>query len=166
MRAKSVAARCSKLMSWDFKSQRNLTRSYHQCLMIAAPIVHGRMPVIEESHNWSCNWSCHISYVINIGGATIGHTLSKILTVCFRYGIVPDSSTKGLLIPLLKKPSDPTTPKNYIPIVISTTISKLIEIHILQKCGEHEFHDFQFGFVPNRSTTMAAALTHDVLITA
>jgi len=89
--------------------------------------------------------------------------LCNMLTICFRYGIVPDSSTKGLLIPLLKKPnSDSTIPKNYRPIVISTTISKLIEIHILQQCGEHEFHDLQFGFVPSRSTTMAAALTHDV----
>ncbi len=84
-------------------------------------------------------------------------------TVCIRYGIVPESFCKGLLIPLLKKPnSDPSIPKNCRPIVISTTLSKILEIHILEQCGEHEFHDLQFGFVPNRSTTMAAALTHDV----
>ena len=78
-------------------------------------------------------------------------------------GIVPDTSTKGLLIPLLKKPnSDPSIAKNYRPIIISTTFSKLIEIHMLEQCNEHEFHDLQFGFVPNRSTTMAATLTYDV----
>ena len=33
---------------------------------------------------------------------------------------------------------------------------------MLEQCNEHEFHDLQFGFVPNRSTTMAAALTYDV----
>ena len=48
VRAKSVAANCSKIQSWDFKSQRDLTWSYDQCLMIAAPIVHGGRPLIEE----------------------------------------------------------------------------------------------------------------------
>ena len=75
-----------------------------------------------------------------------------------------DSIAKGLLIPLLKKPtSDPTVPKNYRPIVVSTTFSKLLEIHILSMCGEHEFHDLQFGFVGSRGTSMAVSLTHDVI---
>ena len=57
------------------------------------------------------------------------------ITICVRYGIVPDTSTKGLLIPLLKKPnSDPSIAKNYRPIIISTTFSKLIEIHMLEQC--------------------------------
>ena len=42
---------------------------------------------------------------------TLISTLSKILTVCFRYGIVPDSSTNGLLIPLLKKPNSDDYPQ-------------------------------------------------------
>ena len=52
VRAKSVSSSCSKPLSWDFKSQRDPTWSYHQschqCFMIAAPIVHGRRPLIEE----------------------------------------------------------------------------------------------------------------------
>ena len=90
--------------------------------------------------------------------------LCQMLTLCVRFGIVGDSFTKGLLIPLLKKPNiDPSIPKNYRPIVISTTFSKILEIHILAMCGEHEFHDLQFGFIASRSTTMAAALTHDII---
>ena len=46
----------------------------------------------------------------------------NILTLCIQFGIVADSFTQGLLIPLLKKTNiDPTNPKNYRPIVISTT---------------------------------------------
>ena len=91
-------------------------------------------------------------------------TICCMLTLCIRFGIVPDSFTKGLLIPLLKKPNiDPTIPKHYRPIVISSTFSKLLEILILDACGEHEFHDLQFGFVESRGTAMAAALTHDVI---
>ena len=33
---------------------------------------------------------------------------------------------------------------------------------MLEQCNEHEFHDLHLGFVPNRSTTMATALTYDV----
>jgi hypothetical protein len=90
--------------------------------------------------------------------------ICNMLTLCIRFGIVADSFTQGLLIPLLKKPNiDPTIPKHYRPIVISTTFSKILEIHILRECGEHEFHDLQFGFVGNRGTAMAVALTHDIL---
>jgi hypothetical protein len=90
--------------------------------------------------------------------------LCDMLTLCVRFGIVADSFTKGLLIPLLKKPNaDPTVPKNYRPIVISTTFSKLLEIHLLSMCGEHEFHDLQFGFVGSRGTSMAVAMTHDII---
>ena len=40
--------------------------------------------------------------------------ISHLLTVCFQYGIVPDSFSNGLIIPILKKAnSDPTLAKNY-----------------------------------------------------
>ncbi len=52
---------------------------------------------------------------------------------------------------------------NYRPIVLSVTFAKLLEIHILEESGEHEFHDMQFGVIPGRSTAMAAALAHDVI---
>ena len=86
------------------------------------------------------------------------------LTICVRFGIVPVSFAEGLLVPLLKKPNvDPSVPKNYRPIIISTTFSKLIELIILDACSSHQFEDLQFGFVANRGTTMATALTHDVI---
>ena len=90
--------------------------------------------------------------------------LSGMLTLCIRFGIVGDSFMKGLLVPILKKPSiDPSLSKNYRPVVISTTFSKVLEIHILSMCGEHEFHDLQFGFVSSRGTSMAVSLTCDVI---
>lgn len=103
----------------------------------------------------------HLKFTSDTG--IIKH-ISKMLTLCFRFGIVPKSSTRGLLIPVLKKPTlDPTLPKNYRPIVISTTFSKLIEHFILERSKAHEFSDLQFGFIEGRGTTMAAALAHDVI---
>ena len=52
--------------------------------------------------------------------------LSHVFTVCIQHGFVPEAFTKGLLIPILKKPNiDPTLPKHYRPITISVTISYL-----------------------------------------
>ena len=51
-------------------------------------------------------------------------------------------------MPLLKKSSlDPAVIKNYRPVIISTSLSKLIEKYILEQCNEHDFNDMQFGFV-------------------
>ena len=61
-----------------------------------------------------------------------------------------------------KPNSDPSVAKNYRPVVISSTLAKLIEVHILRECN-HEFHDLQFGFIESQGTTMAASLTHDVI---
>ena len=97
-------------------------------------------------------------------GSRVIEALCSALTVCVQFGVVADSFAQGLLIPLLKKPNvDPAIAGNYRPIVISTTFSKLLEVHILEACDEHEFHDLQFGFVGSWSTAMAAALTHDII---
>ena len=89
--------------------------------------------------------------------------LSDMFTICTRFGIVPDAFFCGTLVPILKKSNlDPTIPKKYRPITISTTLSKVLEYHILEQCDSHVYSPSQFGFIPNGSTTMAAALAHDV----
>ena len=52
--------------------------------------------------------------------------------------------------------------KNYRPIIVSTTFSKLAELCILDECNECTFSDLQFGFVKGRGTDTALALAHDV----
>ena len=53
----------------------------------------------------------HLKYAINSG---IVRHLSVMLSLCLKYGIVPISFTKGVLVPLLKKPTmDPSVPNNY-----------------------------------------------------
>ena len=46
---------------------------------------------------------------------------------------------------------------------ISNTFSKILEIHMLDECGEHEFPDLQFGFINTRGTSMAAVVTYDLI---
>ena len=52
---------------------------------------------------------------------------------------------------------------NYRPVVVSTTVSKILEMFVLQECGYHDFHDSQFGFVPGRGTNMAIYVSRDVI---
>ncbi len=69
------------------------------------------------------------------------------LSLCVRFVVVPQSFAKGLFIPILKKPNaDPTCAANYRPITISVTFAKLLEIHMLAECGEHEFYDLKICF--------------------
>ena len=56
-----------------------------------------------------------------------------------------------------------SVPSNYRPVTVSSTLSKLLELYILDISGQFEFSDLQFGFVPGRSTNMAAVLAQDVI---
>ena len=42
------------------------------------------------------------------------------------------------------------------------TLSKVLELHILHMCQQHQPHPAQFGFATDRGTDMAIALAHDV----
>ena len=84
--------------------------------------------------------------------------------MCIQFHIVAASFERGVLVPLLKKPTlDPSLPKNYRPVTISSTLSKLLELYILELTSGCEMSGLQFGFLPGRSTGMAAALTQDVI---
>ena len=63
-----------------------------------------------------------------------------------------------MLIPIPKKSGcDTTQAKNWRPITVSSTFSKLLELYVIEECSGHEFSDLQFGFVKGRGTEMATA---------
>ena len=102
----------------------------------------------------------HLKYSLN---SNLPSLLSNLFTVCLRFGIIPDSFCKELLVPVLKKSSlDPTVPKNYRPVAVSATLSKILEYFMLDRWTSHEFSKAQFGFIKHRGTDMATALAHDI----
>ena len=102
----------------------------------------------------------HLIYCVN---SDIIRYITNMLTLCVQFGVVPDSFTNGLLIPIPKKAGcDTSIPKNWRPIVISTTLSKILEMYVLEESNTHEFNDLQFGFIPGRGTEIATALLNDV----
>ena len=103
----------------------------------------------------------HLKFGINAG---VPRMLSFILTICGRYGILPDSFCTGLLVPIIKKPTmDPSIPKSYRPIIVSTMYSKVLEYFILESVTDYVPHDLQFGFVEGRNTNMAICVSRDVI---
>ena len=95
-----------------------------------------------------CVTSEHLKYASN---SSIPLHLSKMLSLCITYGIVPDSFYQGLLIPVLKKNDiDPSLAHHYRPITVSTTFSKLLELYIIDNCHGHVFDPLQFGFIDGR----------------
>jgi hypothetical protein len=117
---------------------------------------------LGSAHGIDGIMSEHLKYASNC--TPFIHELYVLFTICLKFGIVPDTFTKGLIVPILKKPtSNASIPNNYRPVMISTAFSKLMEMFILEEGDYHDFSDSQFGFVPGRGTNMAISLTHDVI---
>ena len=90
--------------------------------------------------------------------------ICKMFTICGMFGVIPSSFHLGILSPILKKQTlDPAVAKNYRPIIVSTTLSKLLEYIILDCVSDHKFHKSQYGFIHQRSTNMAISLASDVI---
>ena len=103
----------------------------------------------------------HLKNALHTSVPAIIHNM---LIICGMFGVIPASFQLGILSPILKKPTlDPTAAKNYRPIIVSTTMSKLLEYIILDSVSHHPFHKSQYGFIHQRSTNMAISLANDVI---
>ena len=82
--------------------------------------------------------------------------LSDLLSTCVIYGVVPDTFSEGILVPILKKPNiGPSGASNYRPLAIWVIFSKLLELYMLDWCDFDIFADPQYGFITERGTNMA-----------
>ena len=124
-----------------------VSKYIHKLKRNSAPAADG----ITAEHLIYCDNSDIIRYITNM------------LRLCVQFGVALDSFTNGLLIPILKKAGCNTSiPKNWRPIFIFTTLSKILEMHVLEESNTHEFYDLQFGFIPGRGTEIATTLLNDV----
>ena len=91
--------------------------------------------------------------------------IAQLLSACFQTSSVPKSFTSGLIIPVLKKPYlDPNSLDNYRPISLTSIMSKLLELIILDELRDAFVpHELQFGFAQNRGTVQASLLTAETV---
>ena len=79
--------------------------------------------------------------------------LSVLFTLCLRFGIVPDSFSTGILVPVLKKTNlDPTVANNYRSITVSVVLSKFQNCILLTSVRGTSLVIYQFGFIPKRNS--------------
>ena len=77
-----------------------------------------------------------------------------------RYSVVPDSFIRSSHSHTKTSDCDTSVPKNWRPIIISTTLSKLMEMYILEESSDYIFSGSQFGFVSGKGTEIATALVN------
>ena len=82
--------------------------------------------------------------------------LAIFMNACFRHNHIPQIIINTILIPILKNKLKPVTESdNYRPIAIATSMSKLFELVILNKCEMRlSTTPNQFGFKKKHSTDM------------
>ena len=106
----------------------------------------------------------HLRHVV---GSPLIDVITSMLHLCLKFDVVPSSFRNGVLVPILKRSGcDAAVLKNWRPVVISPpTLSKLLEVYILDAVSGHEFDEPQFGFVKGRGTDMATTLLRYVIST-
>ena len=89
----------------------------------------------------------------------IADSLVSFFTACLRHGFLPQCVSDCVLIPIPQRSEDASCSKNYWPIALVSTMSKVIEHIIILKYGNY-FHSnqLQFGFKAGSSTTACTAI--------
>ena len=91
--------------------------------------------------------------------------LSKFITACYSHCCVPVNLLSGDINPTIKDTKgNSTESSNYRPVMQSSCILKIFEIHILQVFEEKlHFHSRQFGFKLHTSTTDACLVLKETV---
>ena len=99
--------------------------------------------------------SDHLKYAC----LAIADSLAPFFTACLRHGFLPRCVTDCVLIPIPKGNKDTSCSKNYRPIALASTMSKVMEHIILIKYGNYFCSSqLQFGFKAGSSTTACTAM--------
>ncbi|MEL6606504.1 MAG: reverse transcriptase family protein, partial [Cyanobacteria bacterium J06614_10] len=90
--------------------------------------------------------------------------LSLLFNCCFSHSFLPLDMLKVLIIPILKdKNGEHNVISNYRPIALSTILSKVMEVIMLNKCsGCFKTSDNQFSYKEKHGTDMAIATLKNV----
>ena len=90
--------------------------------------------------------------------------LAQLLTLCMNTGAVPLAFTASTIVPLLKKGMDPDDLDSYRPLSLTTTVSKLLELLLLDELLiTFKPEDLQFGFVKHRNSEHASLLATETI---
>ena len=96
----------------------------------------------------------------------IGPSMCRLFNLSLSYGIMPDNCKLANITDVFKK-DDPTLSANYRPISLLSTVSKVLERCVLNRCYNHlpaQLYHLQHGFLKGRSTvTQLLEVYQDIL---
>ena len=103
----------------------------------------------------------HLMYA---AGCVIVH-ISTLFTCMLIHGYLPNSMTDGIIVPIVKgKLASRSDMSNYRGITLSSTISKILELVLADKCKSNlQSSNLQFGFKQKHSTTMCSFLVRETI---
>ena len=87
------------------------------------------------------------------------------MNACFKHSYFPEKLLKGEILPIIKNKKDSASQSNnYRPIMQSSCLLKLFEIHLLNYLSEKiHFNNAQFGYCKNLSTTHTCFLLKEII---
>jgi len=82
------------------------------------------------------------------------------------HSYVPNGFDEGIIVPIIKdKAGNQNDVNNYRGITLTSVISKLFELHILEICEEYLVtHELQFGFKKNSGCNHAIFVMTDQIL--
>ena len=99
----------------------------------------------------------------------IGPSMCKLFNLSLSLGIMPDNWKLANITAVFKK-DDPTLSANYRPISLLSTVSKVLERYVLNRCYNHlsaQLYHLQHGFLKGRSmVTQLLEVYQDILNSA
>ena len=107
-------------------------------------------------------------YILKYVARAISKPLSGIVNHMFETGIFPDTLKKAKVVPVFKK-GDPQKVDNYRPVSLLPSVSKVFERLIYSRLMDFitktkQLVDYQYGFVPNKSTELAVYRTLEFIV--
>ena len=99
------------------------------------------------------------------GGQRLDIMLSLLFNLCIVHGFLPDHLISSVLIPIVKDKSGDVMDKgNYRPIALSSVISKVLEVLLLDRMEYYLFtSDNQFGFKSKHSTDQCIYILKELI---
>lgn len=151
------------------------------CFNSSIPPLSSFLPVFGQSSlppSYLCTQSQVLSLIANlpldsasgpdfISTRMLKHTahsivspLTHILNLSLSLGRVPSDWKNSFIVPIPKSSSNTSDPSNYRPISLLSVVSKILEKHVHSILYRFCLHynlvsPYQFGFLPNRSTSSA-----------
>ena len=149
----------------DFNSEMLIKNIWHTSQKHYTVLSSYTLKKLIDRLNKGCGHDMLHSSLLKRASEDFLNNLSIFLNCCLLHCYIPKNLLKGEITPIIKdSKGDLTSSQNYRPIMLSSNILKIFEIHVLDVLEEKIFLDSkQFGYVKGVSTSDACLLLKETV---